>query len=425
MPQRIREAKNKSGRRGNNEGSIYQTKNGSWCGAVTVGYRTDGKPIRKYKYGKTRQEVAKKVAALTDEVFANGYITESASQERNFEVLCREWFDLFVADTTSSTTESSRRTILKNHVYPALGMLDIQNVDLLRLQKFFKERAKMGLSADYIGKMKSLLNRFFVYAVKQGLVKTNPISDVVLSKPDVNGSGDGSNAKGKALREEIREEVLIWVMENPILKPIIITFTLTGLRPQELIALKWENVSLANKTLSVKKAMKRVIEFDDEGNVKLRGIAIGNTKTKKSVRVFTLPDEVVAALNEWVMYCKENNINSEFVFPNTETGEMRTYAGLRSLLERFIRRHHLQEEKITLYTFRHTFATILLDKRENPKIVAELMGHAKISTTLDLYSHVLSSTVYEKTAQTLDGIYAELTRKKNPTGSLQPVGLSG
>ena len=74
---------------------------------------------------------------------------------------------------------------------------------------------------------------------------------------------------------------------------------------------------------------------------------------------------------------------------------------------------------------RHTFATILLEKRENPKIVAELMGHAKISTTLDLYSHVLSSTVYEQTAQTLDGVYAKLVQKKNPAGSLQPAGIPG
>ena len=61
----------------------------------------------------------------------------------------------------------------------------------------------------------------------------------------------------------------------------------------------------------------------------------------------------------------------------------------------------MQTEKISLYTFRHTFATMLLEKRENPKIVAELMGHTKVSTTLDLYSHVISNDVYEETSQKL------------------------
>jgi len=424
MPQELKKTKSKAGRRGNNEGSIYQLKDESWCGAVTIGYKSDGKPIRKYKYGKTRQEVAKKVAALTDEVFENGYITEAVTKERNLEILCREWFELFIAGTTSSTTEASRRILLKNHVYPAFGMLDIQDVSLLRLQKFFKEKAKKGLSSDYIGKMKGLLNRFFTYAVKQNLVKTNPVSNVVLSKPNSHYDS-GEEKKGKALREEIREDVFMWIMENPLLKPIVITFTLTGLRPQELIALKWENVNLETKTLFVKNALKRVIKFDDNGNVTSRSVTIGKTKTPKSVRAFTLPGEVVSVLKEWILYCKENNINSEFVFPNTETGEMRSYNGLRSMLERFIKRHSLQDEKITLYTFRHTFATILLEKRENPKIVAELMGHAKIGTTLDLYSHILSSTVYEQTAQTLDSVFAGLTQKKNPTSSLQLAGLPG
>jgi len=111
-------------------------------------------------------------------------------------------------------------------------------------------------------------------------------------------------------------------------------------------------------------------------------------------------------LEEWRAYCEEKGIQSEFVFPNTKTGAMRTYWGLRSLLKRFVEKHNLQDENITLYTFRHTFATFLLEQRENPKIVAALMGHKKVSTTLDLYSHVVSNTVYESTARTLDGVYA-------------------
>jgi site-specific recombinase XerD len=93
---------------------------------------------------------------------------------------------------------------------------------------------------------------------------------------------------------------------------------------------------------------------------------------------------------------------------------MRTYSGLRSLLERFKRKHKLQDEGISYYTFRHTFATVLLEQRENTKIVANMMGHTKVSTTLDLYSHVVDNSVYKQTAQTLDKVYAKITQKKNP-----------
>ena len=79
MPQKLKEAKNKSKRRGNNEGAIYQRKQDNrWCGSVTVGYKTDGKPIRKTIYGTSRQEVMKKVTAMSQEVFDNGYTMVSS-----------------------------------------------------------------------------------------------------------------------------------------------------------------------------------------------------------------------------------------------------------------------------------------------------------------------------------------------------------
>jgi len=72
----------------------------------------------------------------------------------------------------------------------------------------------------------------------------------------------------------------------------------------------------------------------------------------------------------------------------------------------------LQDEGITLKTLRHTFATVLLEQRENPKIVMKLMGHSHVKTTLDMYSHIVNDAVYEKTVQTLDDVYASLTQEE-------------
>ena len=148
-----------------------------------------------------------------------------------------------------------------------------------------------------------------------------------------------------------------------------------------------------------------MVEFGATGEVVSHSTTVGKTKTATSVRSFIIPDIVVDALNEWKGYCEEHNISSQYVFPNTENGELRTYWGLRSMLTRFIKRHGLEGEGISLYTFRHTFATYLLEQRENTKIVASLMGHKKVSTTLDLYSHVVDRAVYKETAQTLGGLF--------------------
>lgn len=41
---------------------------------------------------------------------------------------------------------------------------------------------------------------------------------------------------------------------------------------------------------------------------------------------------------------------------------------------------------------RHTFASILLNENENPKVIQDLLGHSNVSTTIDIYSHVLEET---------------------------------
>ena len=400
---KLKETKKKAGRRGNNEGSVYQRKSdGLWCGSVTTGYKTDGKPIRKTIYGKTRQEVAKKVAAKSGEVFEKGYTNESAREERNFQILMQEWFDLFNAPNIASVTEFSRRNMLNNHIFKAFGMLDIQHVTLERLQRFFNSKIKAGTAADSVHKMKDMLKLFFKYAVRKKYIQENPMDDVVI-KCRVEYSEKGSGKK-KALREEIREQVFAGIASNPIFKPKVLVFSFTGLRPQELLALEWRHVDFNRKSLTIEQAVNREYDFDDMGNVTAKREIVGETKTPSGVRKIISPDVVFNALREWQAYCKEHNIVSRFVFPSTKTGEKLTYSGLRSSLERFIKRHGLEAENICWYTFRHTFASMNMEEEVHARIVADMMGHKKASLVYDIYSHVTDGSVYEKTARTLDGV---------------------
>ena len=197
------------------------------------------------------------------------------------------------------------------------------------------------------------------------------------------------------------------------------TFAFTGLRPGELIALQWKNVDLENATMSIRHSTQRNIEFDAEGNAIHQSISLSNTKTLRSTRTFIIPEIVKQTLTEWRERQEhmgealglDYTSDEQFVFC-TQKGEMRTYHSLRSLLTRFRSRHGFVKEKFNLYTFRHTFATMLLEARENPEIVARLMGHAKVTTTLLVYSHVVSQDVYVETAKTLDSAFAKIADKK-------------
>ena len=111
-----------------------------------------------------------------------------------------------------------------------------------------------------------------------------------------------------------------------------------------------------------------------------------------------------------------------FVFPNTERGKQsqrRSYSSLRSMFQRFVAKNGLKDEGLTLYMFRHTFATMLLEEKVNPKIVSEMMGHANIKTTLDIYSTVFKA-VYTEAAYTLNSAFMRLSVKEK---SAEPLAV--
>jgi len=409
MPRKLNTPEKKSGRRGNNEGSIYRRKDGLWCGQITVGYRENGKLIRKTIYGSSRQDVAKKLAQVTHDVFENGYSVFTPTDSEQLYPLLEDWFFTFKEPTVSSVSSEKIRNYMKNHIKPDLGSLDVKQIDLFRMQKFFNSLVKKGHCMETVKHIKQILNQFYMqYLMKKKLVKENPLDDVKIRTVE----RDDSERDNMALSPELRTEVMTKLIDEPVLRPILTTLMLTGMRPGELIALKWRDVDLKKGEISIKLAAAREVEFDEEGNVSKRRQVIANTKTVLSVRSFKVASNVVICLNRWLTYQKEQQAKSgvDFTSSNchvfsTKKGTMRSYYGLRSMLVRFLARNNLDGHEISLYTFRHTFATMLLEERENPKVVSELMGHAKVLTTLSIYSHVISKTVYEDAALTLDRAY--------------------
>jgi len=379
---------------------------------VTVGYRENGKQICKFTYGSSRQEVAKKLAQLTHDVFENGYTTFAPGDSNLFYPLMEDWFFTFKEPVVSSVTSEKLRNYMKNHIKPELGTLEVHHIDMFRMQKFFNGLTKKGLCLETLKHIKQVLNQFYVqYVIKKGLVKENPLDDVKIRTME----RDDSYKEKMALSPELRVEVMSKVADDPVLNPILTTLMLTGMRPGELVALRWRDVDLDESVISIKFASGREVEFDENGNIAKRYQVISNTKTVLSVRSFKVANSVVMCLNAWLAYQKEQQkkIGVDLTSGNchvfcTKNGTMRNYYGLRSMLVRFLVRNNLEGHEISLYTFRHTFATILLEKRENPKIVSELMGHAKVLTTLTIYSHVISKSVYEDTAQTLDHVYMDI-----------------
>ncbi|MFZ5987278.1 MAG: tyrosine-type recombinase/integrase, partial [Bacillota bacterium] len=99
------------------------------------------------------------------------------------------------------------------------------------------------------------------------------------------------------------------------------------------------------------------------------------------------------ALKEWQKLYIQKFKASEtdnLVFPNRE-GKLRSYSGFRRQFGRFLEENGLQN--ITFHQFRHTFATMMLERGVNPRVVQEFLGHKDISTTLGIYTGVTSEVM--------------------------------
>ena len=417
-------------RRSNGEGTVYYREDKDrWYGEVIVGFTTDGKPIKKYPSGKTESAVKKKVKSLTSMVEVYGHTKESARKDRNVETLMREWYDLKIAPFVGDITKEKHRSFMQLRMFPAFGSYDVKNLDDKKLQAFFNAmievdvEGRKGYSSDSLAKMKSLLNRFFAYSIKQLYISSNPMEGVKVEKPyDL----EKSNETTGVLSKEVRKSVLEFIEENSYLKPILVVFLYTGVRPAELIALQWQNISFEERFIAIEEAVKRKSKTDADWNVTERSVVLGPVKTKNGFRTIPLDDTALNFLCEWKLYCETNGVTSEYVFPvmrngrDSKIGDMRKYSGLRALLRRFNEKHGFQGEKITWYTFRREFATTLLENGVTVATVQKLMGHAKPEMTMR-YSRVRDGAMEEAVAS-LDAVYAPLLQTKDPTEKMQHSG---
>lgn len=141
------------------------------------------------------------------------------------------------------------------------------------------------------------------------------------------------------------------------------------MREGELLALKWNNINLKNKTISVKESIKRVAVFEEDGTKHMETLTQA-PKTKNSIRTIYIPDVLINKL-------KEIKKDSEYVFTNA--GMPISHKSLYAWWVRFLKNNSIPHRKF--HALRHTYATILLSKGADLKSVQDLMGHYDIRIT--------------------------------------------
>ena len=182
----------------------------------------------------------------------------------------------------------------------------------------------------------------------------------------------------------------------------------TGMRQGELLGLRWSDIDLEGRTIHIRGSMQATRS----------GLRIAEPKTASSRRQVMLSSQPVEALRRHRKAQAAERLrlgagweDNDLVFAN-EVGRPIAAGNLfRGSFEPLLKRAGLP--RMRFHDLRHSAATLLLGEGVHPKIVAEMLGHTRISTTLDLYSHV-TPTMQRQAADAFDELLIGAARSSRP-----------
>ena len=151
-------------KRANGEGSIRQRKDGRWEGLYTVNYK------RKSVYGKTQEEVRKKLNKVLNDIDNGIYIEDC-------HITTGEWLHIWLYDykknTVKQKTFEGYEALVNKHLIPAFSKIQLKKLSVDNVQRFINQKISEGLSSRTIRYINTLLHSALKQAINNGLIVRN------------------------------------------------------------------------------------------------------------------------------------------------------------------------------------------------------------------------------------------------------------
>jgi integrase len=328
---------------------------------------------RRTVYGKTRKEVAAKLAkAISNREDGLIFDAKNLTVEDYLDL----WLRNSVQDTVRLTTYQGYERVVRLHIKPALGRIKLDNLTPVHVRSLYRERLEAGLAPRMVQLVHTILHKALKQAVNDGLIPRNVTEAVKAPRPVKKEMKPLSPAQARELLEAARGERL------EALYALAVT---TGMRQGEILGLKWEDLDLEAGTLQVRRTLSTALGG---------GVRFGPPKTARSRRSIRVPKLALTALRRHRKTQLEERMKLSGLWEDHDlvfTTGVGTPLSRADLITRsfkpLLRRANLPD--IRFHDLRHTCATLLLSRGVHAKLVQELLGHSTIAVTLDTYSHVL------------------------------------
>ncbi len=349
--------------------NIYKRKDNRWEARYIKSYRPDGTPQYGYCYGKSYREAKQKVT-VAKATWLLGVPTQNTSNKQRFAFYCDQWLQIS-RNRIRESTYVKYKGVLKNHIIPHLGGYLLHALTPIVVEQFSNDLLyTKKLSPKTVKDTLTLLRSIIQYAINQ-LPESLPMIQIVYPK-----------VPKHEMRVLSREEQSCFVQyllhDMDSYKFGVLLSLLTGIRIGELCALRWKNISLTEKTVTINETMQRLQSTQEHGPNKTK-IFIGQPKSNHSARTIPLSECVVEL-------CKTQQCTNPSAF--VLTGETDRFVEPRLMqyrLERYTEDCELQG--VHFHTLRHTFATRCVEVDFEIKSLSEILGHSSPRITLEQYVH--------------------------------------
>lgn len=367
---------------------------------------TDKAPLGK-KRGESLRELEKQVRCdLEDNI--NTYAAYRTTLNNFFDAYIETKYEL------KQSTRTNYKYMYKKYVSDSLGLRDIASIRYSDIKKFYIHLIKkVGFKPNSMEIIHTILHPIFTTAVRDGLIRLNPTDGVMA---EIKKSHDWEKPKRHALTEAQQTAFVSYVANNPIYRHWLSVFTVllgTGCRVGEIVGLRWEDCDFTDNIISINHNL--IYRQQDSGKCEYH---ITTPKTKSGIRIIPMLSEVKRALVEERVRQMRTGFNqtiidgySGFIFQN-RYGEPLNAHCINRAIERISRDYNAEETMaaqvqgrepellphFSAHNLRHTFCTRFCENETNLKVIQEIMGHADISTTMNIYNEATKEKKIESFA---------------------------
>lgn len=286
-----------------------------------------------------------------------------------------QWFQYWIENIKTPTvrynTVRNYRERYQKNIGPVIGDMQICDVKTLHCQQVLNNMMD-SYAGSTIDKTRITMQSMFYYAFINEVIPRSPMNKMVRVPKEIE-----KHVRFLTVDEQMRFMEEARDCSNFGQYLLVLQ---TGMRMGEIMGLQWDDIDFENRQITVNRTME--YRFSEQR------FYIGPPKTKSGHRKIPMTDVAYEMLkqrydNRKFRYVKDKQWE-KFVFVN-RTGMPTKNSSYDTTLEKICKKAKIK--KISMHSLRHTYATRCIEAGMRPKTLQEILGHAHISTTMDLYVH--------------------------------------